>query len=136
MTDIWDFLEPLIQGRWKYFGGLVIGTLLLLVIRSLRLYWIERQQQKDAIFVESHQSIPIKDLQKKKWFILSSIIILLFIVMPGSLYVTVEILKSIESINPGIAVLFVFIIFIILLVLIVVQSVRFRRLNRRIKKMV
>ncbi|MDP3304514.1 MAG: hypothetical protein Q8S15_00340 [Erysipelotrichaceae bacterium] len=136
MTDLWDFLEPLIQGRWEYFGGLVAASLLLLVIRSLRLYWIEKQQQKDAIFVESHQAVPIKDLQKKMWFILSSIIILLFIVLPGSLYLTVEILKSIDSINPGIALLFVFIIFIILLVLIVVQSVRFRRLNRRIKKMV
>lgn len=136
MLDLWDFLEPLIQGRWEYVGGLVIGTLLLLVIRSLRLYWIEKQQQKDAIFIESHQSIPIKDLQKKKWLILSSVLILLLIILPGSLYVTVEILKSIESINPGIALLFVFIIFVILLVLIVVQSVRFRRLNRRIKKMV
>lgn len=32
MIDLWDFLEPLIQGRWEYVGGLVIGTLLLLVI--------------------------------------------------------------------------------------------------------
>ena len=136
MLDLWDFLEPLFQGRWKYFSGLVVGTLLLLVIRSLRLYWIERQQLKDAIFIESHQAVPIKDLQKKKWFILASIIILLFIIMPGSLYVTVEILKSVESIDPGIAVLFVFIVFVIFLVLIVVQTVRFSNLYRRIKKMV
>lgn len=136
MIDLWDFLEPLIQGRWEFVGGLVIGTLLLLVIRSLRLFWIENQQQKDAIFIESHQAIPIKDLQKKMWLILLSVIILLVIVLPGTLYITVEILKSIESINPGVALLFVFIIFIILLVLIVVQSVRFSRLNRRIKKMV
>jgi len=136
MIILWDFLEPLIQGRWEYLGGLVIATLLLFVIRSLRLLWIERQQLKDAAFIESHQSVPIKDLQKKMYIVLSSVIILLFIVLPGSLYLTVEILKSIESINPGIALLFVFIVFIILLVLIVVQSVRFNRLNRRIKKMV
>lgn len=136
MPDFWDFLEPLIQGRWEYLGGLVIGTLLLLVIRGLRLYWIEKQQQKDAVFIKNHQAIPIEDLQKKLRFILSSIIILLFIVLPGSLYVTVEILKTIESINPGVALLFVFTLFIVLLMLIVVQSVRFRRLNRRIKKMV
>jgi hypothetical protein len=136
MLDLWDFLEPLFQGRWKYFGGLVIGTLVLIVIRSLYLYWIKRQQQKDAIFIESHKAVPIKDLKKKMWFILMSIIILSFVIFPGSLFVTVEILKSIESIDPGIAVLIVFVIFIIYLVLIVVQSVRFSVLYRRIKKMV
>lgn len=32
MFDIVDFLEPIIQGNWKYLGGLVLGILLLLII--------------------------------------------------------------------------------------------------------
>ena len=46
MFDIVDFLEPIIQGNWKYLGGLVLGILLLLIIRVVRLLWVERQTKK------------------------------------------------------------------------------------------
>ncbi len=83
MADIWDFIEPIIQGRWEYFGGLVAGTLLLIVVRSFRLYWKEKQQQKDAIYIESHKAIPIEDLQRRMWLVLLSVIILIFVILPG-----------------------------------------------------
>lgn len=43
MLDIVDFLEPIIQGNWKYFGGFVLGVLFLILIRYIRLLWVERQ---------------------------------------------------------------------------------------------
>lgn len=135
MFDIVDFLEPIIQGNWKYLGGLILGILLLILIRYIRLLWVERQTVKDEEFISTHQSIPIKTLQKKVWFIMLSIFILVVIVLPGSMWITVEILKQIESIEPGIALLFIFILFIIILVISIIQSVRLRRLRRRIKKM-
>lgn len=135
MFDIVDFLEPIIQGNWKYLGGLILGTLLLILICYIRLLWVERQIVKDEEFISTHQNIPIKTLQKKVWFIMLSIFILVVIVLPGSMWITVEILKQIESIEPGIALLFVFILFIIILVISIIQSVRLRRLRRRIKKM-
>lgn len=135
MFDIVDFLEPIIQGNWKYLGGLILGTLLLILICYIRLLWVERQIVKDEEFISTHQNIPIKTLQKKVWFIMLSIFILVVIVLPGSMWITVEILKQIESIEPGIALLFIFILFIIILVISIIQSVRLRRLRRRIKKM-
>ncbi len=135
MFDIVDFLEPIIQGNWKYLGGLILGILLLILIRYIRLLWVERQTVKDEEFISTHQNIPIKTLQKKVWFIMLSIFILVVIVLPGSMWITVEILKQIESIEPGIALLFIFILFIIILVISIIQSVRLRRLRRRIKKM-
>jgi len=135
MLDIVDFLEPLIQGNWKYLGGFVLGILLLILIRYIRLLWVERQTIKDDIYIQSHQNIPMKTLQKKVGFILLSIFILVIIVLPLSLWITVEILKQIKSIEPGIALLFIFIIFMFILVISIIQSVRFRRLRRRIKKM-
>ena len=65
MFDIVDLLEPIIQGNWKYLGGLVLGILLLLIIRVVRLLWVEGQTKKDDEFIESHQSTPIKSLQKR-----------------------------------------------------------------------
>lgn len=135
MFAIVDFLEPIIQGNWKYLGGLILGTLLLILICYIRLLWVERQIVKDEEFISTHQNIPIKTLQKKVWFIMLSIFILVVIVLPGSMWITVEILKQIESIEPGIVLLFVFILFIIILVISSIQSVRLRRLRRRIKKM-
>lgn len=135
MFDIVDFLEPIIQGNWKYLGGLILGTLLLILICYIRLLWVERQIVKDEEFISTHQNIPIKTLQKKVWFIMLSIFILVVIFLPGSMWITVEILKQIESIEPGIALLFIFILFIIILVISIIQSVRLRRLRRRIKKM-
>ena len=135
MFDIVDFLEPIIQGNWKYLGGLVLGILLLLIIRVVRLLWVERQTKKDDEFIESHQSTPIKSLQKRVWIIFLSIVILIIIVLPLSMWITVEILKSVDSIEPGIAFLFIFILFILILVLSSIQAIRLRRLRRRIKKL-
>jgi len=135
MLDIVDFLEPMIQGNWKYLGGFILGLFVLILIRYVRLLWIERQMVKDDEFIQSHQNIPIKTLQKKVWFILVSIIILVVIVLPVSMWITVEILKQIESINPGIALLFLLVLFILILIITIIQAVRLRRLRRRIKKM-
>ena len=135
MFDIVDFLEPIIQGNWKYLGGLVLGILLLLIIRVVRLLWVERQTKKDDEFINSHQSTPIKSLQKRVWIIFLSIVILIIIVLPLSMWITVEILKSVDSIEPGIAFLFIYILFILILVLSSIQAIRLRRLRRRIKKL-
>lgn len=133
MLGIVDFLEPLVKGEWKYLGGMVLGALVLILIRVISKLWTERQITNDQKYVESHLNVPIESLKKKVWFILVSIIVLLIIVLPVSLWITVEILKSIKNINPGIALLFVFSLCIILTVIISIQTVRLRRLNRRIK---
>lgn len=133
MLGIVDFLEPLVKGEWKYLGGMVLGALVLILIRVISKLWTERQITNDQKYVESHLNVPIESLKKKVWFILVSIIVLLLIVLPVSLWITVEILKSIKNINPGIALLFVFSLCIILTVIISIQTVRLRRLNRRIK---
>lgn len=65
MFDIMDFLEPIIQGNWKNLGGLILGTLLLILIRYIRLLWVERQIVKDEEFISTHQNIPIKHFRKK-----------------------------------------------------------------------
>lgn len=135
MLDIVDFLEPMIQGNWKYLGGFILGLFVLILIRYVRLLWIERQMVKDDEFIQSHQNIPIKTLQKKVWFILVSIIILVVIVLPVSMWITVEILKQIESIEPAFALLFLLGLFILILIITIIQAVRLRRLRRRIKKM-
>lgn len=133
MLGIIDFLEPLFKGEWKYLGGMVLGALVLILIRVISKLWTERQITNDQKYVESHLNVPIESLKKKVWFILVSIIVLLLIVLPVSLWITVEILKSISNIDPGIALLFVFSLCIILTVIISIQTVRLRRLNRRIK---
>lgn len=133
MLGVVDFLEPLVKGEWKYLGGMVLGALVLILIRVISKLWTERQITNDQKYVESHLNVPIESLKKKVLFILVSIIVLLLGVLPVSLWITVEILKSIKNINPGIALLFVFGLSIILTVIISIQTVRLRRLNRRIK---
>lgn len=135
MLDIVDFLEPMIQGNWKYLGGFILGLFVLILLRYIRLLWIERQMVKDDEFIQSHQNIPIKTLQKKVWFILLSLVILVIVVLPVSMWITVEILKQIESIEPAFALLFLLVLFILILIISMIQAVRLRRLRRRIKKM-
>ena len=133
MLDILDFLEPLIQGKWEYLGGMVVGVLVIALIRGIYMLFIERQRLKDTQYIQTHQNIPVGKLQSNAYKILASIFGLFLIVFPGVLWITVEILKSIESIDPGIALLFVFIVFILILILLIIQVVRYQRLNRRIK---
>jgi len=133
MLGIVDFLEPLVKGEWKYLGGMVLGALVLILIRVISKLWTERQITNDQKYVESHLNVPLESLKKKVLFILVSIIVLLLIILPVSLWITVEILKSIKNINPGIALIFVFSLCIILTIIISIQTVRLRRLNRRIK---
>lgn len=135
MLDIVDFLEPMIQGNWKYLGGFILGLFVLVLLRYIRLLWIERQMVKDDEFIQSHQNIPIKTLQKKVWFTLLSLVILVIVVLPVSMWITVEILKQIESIEPAFALLFLLVLFILILIISMIQAVRLRRLRRRIKKM-
>jgi len=133
LMDILDFLEPLIQGRWEYLGGLFLGSLMLFLVRGIYKLISEKEKAKDQSFAQTHLSVPIKTLEKTYWMILLSILILLFIVLPVSLWITVEILKSIEDIDPGLALLFVLIDFIMITIILIVQTVRFKRMNRRIK---
>lgn len=132
MFDVLGFLEPIMQGNWKYLGGLVIGTLTIALLRVCYLFWIERQTSKDIHFIQMHQNIPIKTLKNKAWIILLSVFVLVIVILPSSMWITVEILKSIENINPGIALLYVFGLFNIMLMILIIQTVRYRRLNRRI----
>ena len=135
MLDIVNFLELIIQGNWKYLGGFILGLFVLILIRYIRLLWKERQMVKDDEFIQSHQNVPIKTLQKKVWFIIVSIILLVVIILPASMWITVEILKRIESIEPAIALLFLLVLFLLILIITVIQSIRLRQLRRRIKKM-
>lgn len=133
MSDIVDFLEPLIQGKWEYLGGMVIGVLTITLIRVVYMLWTERQRVRDTEYIQTHQGIPVEKLQSNAYKILATILVLFLVVFPGTLLITVEILKSIESIDPGIALLFVFIVFILIMILLIVQVVRYTRLTRRIK---
>ena len=135
VSNIVDFLEPLIQGKWEYLGGLVIGVLTITLIRGFYMMWTERQRVKDAEYIRTHQAIPVEKLQSNAYKILSTILVLFLVVFPGTLWITVEILKSIESIDPGIALLFVFIVFILIMTLLMVQAVLYKRLTHRIKLM-
>lgn len=135
MLGIVDFIELAIKGNWKVLGWFVIGAFCLALLRVVRGFWIERQTQKDDQFIRTHQEIPFEVLQKKSWWLLGSIIVLFIVILPGTLWLTVEILKSIESIDPGFAVAFVFIVFILILIILIIQSVRYRRLKRRIARM-
>lgn len=133
MLGIVDFLDPLVKGEWKYFGGMVLGVLVLILIRVISKLWTERQITNDVKCLESHLIFPVESLKKKVWFILVSIFVLLLVILPASLWFTVEVLKSIKDINPGIALLFLFSLCIVLTIIISIQTVRLRRLNRRIK---
>jgi hypothetical protein len=133
MLGIVDFFEPIVKGEWKFVGGMALGVLVLILFRVISKLWTERQITNDIKYVESHLNVPIDSLKKKVWFILVSIILLLLIILPVSLWITVEILKSVKDINPGIALLFVLCLCLILTMIISIQTVRLRRLNRRIK---
>lgn len=133
--NIVDILETLIQGKWEYLGGMVLGILTITLLRVVYMLWTERQRVKDTEYIQTHQAIPVEKLQSNAYKILASIFVLFLVVFPGTLWITVEILKSIESIDPGIALLFVFIVFILIMILLIVQVVRYTRLTRRIKLM-
>jgi len=133
--NIVDILETLIQGKWEYFGGMVLGILTITLLRVVYMLWTERQRVKDTEYIQTHQAIPVEKFQSNAYKILASIFVLFLVVFPGTLWITVEILKSIESIDPGIALLFVFIVFILIMILLIVQVVRYTRLTRRIKLM-
>ncbi len=135
MLGIVDFLELAIQGKWSALGWFVLGAFCLGLIRVLRGLWIERQSHKDEQFIRTHQEIPIQTLKKKSWWLLGSIVLLFAIILPGVLWLTVEVLKSIKSIDPAIAVGFVFIIFILIVTILIVQLVRYLTLKRRIARM-
>lgn len=135
MFDVVGVLEPMVQGRWYYVAGFIFGFLTLVLIRVLYLVWVERQTSNDLNFVRTHENVPMNILKRKVWFLLFSIIILSIVILPGSMWLTVEVLKSIENINPGIALLFVLALFSINLTILIIQTVRYRRLNRRIKLM-
>ncbi len=77
MLGIVDFLEPLVKGEWKYLGGMVLGTLVLILVRVISNLWAEKQIANDQKYIESHLNVPIDSLKKKVWFILVSIIVLL-----------------------------------------------------------
>lgn len=85
LMDILDFLEPLIQGRWEYLGGLFLGLLMLFLVRGVYKLISEREKVKDHSFAQTHLSVPITTLKKTYWMILLSLILLLFIVLPVSL---------------------------------------------------
>lgn len=133
--NIVDILETLIQGKWEYLGGMVLGVLTITLLRVVYMLWTERQRVRDTEYIQTHQAIPVEKLQSNAYKILASIFVLFLVVFPGTLWITVEILKSIESIDPGIALLFVFIVFILIMILLIVQVVRYTRLTRRIKLM-
>lgn len=133
MLDIVDFLEPLFQGRWEYLGGLILGALTTGLIRVLYKLWAERERKKDTAYIEAHQKIPVEKLQTTSHMILASIVVGFLVILPGILWITVEILKRIESIDPGFAVLFILVVIILITVLLTIQGVRYKRLSRRIK---
>jgi sterol desaturase/sphingolipid hydroxylase (fatty acid hydroxylase superfamily) len=133
VLDIVDFLEPVFQGRWEYLGGLILGMFALGLVRVLYKLWAERERKKDTAYIETHQKIPVEKLQTTAYLILASIVIGFLVVLPGILWMTVEILKRIESIDPGFAVLFILVVIILITVLLTIQGVRYKRLSRRIK---
>lgn len=133
VLNIVDFLEPLIQGKWEYLGGMFLGVLTIGLVRVFYKLWTERLKAKDLEYIQTHQAIPVEKLQSNAYKILATIFVLFLVVFPGVLWITVEVLKSIENIDPGIALLFVFIVFILITILLIVQVVRYQRLARRIK---
>lgn len=133
MPDFTDFLEALLTGRWKYLSGLVAGTVILILIRLFRYSWKKKQDARDADFVERNLTVPIERLKKKVSLILLSLASLLIVVLPGSLWVTVELLKKNASLPDAQKALITFALVILLTIVVAVQGVRLRRLRRRIK---
>lgn len=135
MPGILDFLEPLFRGDMKYFSGLVFGTVTLLILRYIRIKWMERQKVADMAFVEKHKGESIEVFKKKFRIILLSILILLFVIQPLVLFATIKLLSNILDVEPWFGVSVILIEIFILFILIIIQTVRFARLNRRIKLM-
>lgn len=135
MPGILDFLEPLFRGDMKYFSGLVFGTVTLLILRYIRIKWMERQKVADLAFVEKHKGESIEVFKKKFRIILLSILILLFVIQPLVLFATIKLLSNILDVEPWFGVSVILIEIFILFILIIIQTVRFARLNRRIKLM-
>lgn len=135
MPGFLDFLEPLFRGDMKYFSGLVFGTVTLLILRFIRIKWMERQKVADMAFVEKHKGESIEVFKKKFRIISISIIVLLFVIQPLVLFVTVKFLDSVMNVQPWLGVSVILIEIFILFVLIIIQTARFARLNRRIKLM-
>lgn len=135
MPGILDFLEPLFRGDMKYFSGLVFGTVTLLILRYIRIKWMERQKVADMAFVKKHKGESIEVFKKKFRIILLSILILLFVIQPLVLFATIKLLSNILDVEPWFGVTVILIEIFILFILIIIQTVRFARLNRRIKLM-
>lgn len=135
MPGILDFLEPLLSGNLKYFTGLVFGTVVFLILRFIRIKWMERQKVADLAFVEKHKGESIDVFKKKFRIILLSILILLFVIQPLVLFATIKLLSNILDVEPWFGVSVILIEIFILFILIIIQTVRFARLNRRIKLM-
>lgn len=133
MPDLTDFLEPLFTGRWKYLAGLIAGTAVLIVIRMIRYTWAKRQDTADAAFVEQYLTVPIESLKKKVKYISLSIG-LLFVLLPATLWVTVEFLKKNQSLPDAQKALITFGLTLLFMLFIALQAVRLRRLRRRIKR--
>jgi sterol desaturase/sphingolipid hydroxylase (fatty acid hydroxylase superfamily) len=135
MPGILDFLEPLFRGDMKYFSGLVFGTVVILILRFIYIKWMERQKVDDMAFVEKHKGESIEVFKKKFRIILISIVVLLFVVQPLVLFATVKFLMNVLDVEPWLGVSVILIEIFILFVLMIIQTVRFARLNRRIKLM-
>jgi hypothetical protein len=135
MPGFLDFLEPLFSGNLKYFSGLVLGTLVVLTIRFINMKWRVRQNKADQDFVQKHQGEPIEGFRKKAQYIYYSLIILLVVIMPLSLFLSVKVLDGVLDVEPWLGVLVILVEVVVLIVLVAVQSVRGRRLRRRIKLM-
>lgn len=135
MAGILDFLEPLFSGNLKYFTGLVLGTLVVLIVRFINMKWRIRQDKADQEFVLKHQGESIDIFRKKSRIINYSLLILLVVIMPLALFLSVRFLDGVLDVEPGVGVAVVLVEVIVLIVLVAVQSVRGRRLRRRIKLM-
>jgi len=130
MDVMLDMLDAILNGQWKYAFYMFLG---LLVAGSLRLFyafWKKRQAADDAAFVQKNIDLPIGPVKRKSYYNLI-ILIAIFVLMPISFWLSVQVLNGIESMDSGYKVLVVFIEFIIFLILIIIQTVRTVRLSRR-----
>lgn len=134
VLDLTDYLEALFTGKWKYLGWMLIGSLTLGTLRILYGLWMKKLAKDDAVFVQRNLTVPIETFKRKaNWILLS--IVLLFVIFAVTTWITVEILKGIESSPDWLNVLIVFALTLVFLISSTVQAVRLTRLNRRIKLM-
>lgn len=135
MPDLTDFLEALFTGRWKYLAGLTVGTFVYILIRIIRHTWSNKQEAADAAFVQQHVNIPVASLRKEANRILLSLALLLIVVLPGTLWLTVQVLESNPSLSDGQKLLITFALVLVLILVLAVQALRLRRLRRRVKRL-